>query len=109
MPRNLPAWPEFRSQELCQSSLPFRHRGPMPIRSRSRQKNLHQRNFVRAVLAPFTSNIKLGKDMKQAFTVFVIAGGLVLTGCHTVNGVGKDVKSAGTAVSNASGESGKKK
>ncbi|MEG3162511.1 entericidin A/B family lipoprotein [Sphingomonas sp. LB2R24] len=47
--------------------------------------------------------------MKQAFTLTVLAAGLFLTGCHTVNGVGKDVKSAGTAVSNASGESGKKK
>ncbi|MEG8041980.1 MULTISPECIES: entericidin A/B family lipoprotein [Sphingomonas] len=47
--------------------------------------------------------------MKQAFTLIVLAAGLSLTGCHTVNGVGKDVKSAGTAVSNASGESGKKK
>lgn len=47
--------------------------------------------------------------MKQVFILTIFAAGLALTGCHTVNGVGKDVKSAGTAVSKASGESGKKK
>lgn len=47
--------------------------------------------------------------MKQVLTLAVVATGLILTGCHTVNGVGKDVKSAGTAVSSASGENGKKK
>jgi predicted small secreted protein len=47
--------------------------------------------------------------MKNVFALTLLAAGLALTGCHTVNGVGKDVKSAGTAVSNASGESGKKK
>lgn len=47
--------------------------------------------------------------MKYAFSVAIIAAGLALTGCHTVNGVGKDVKSAGTAVSDASGENSKKK
>ena len=47
--------------------------------------------------------------MKNVFALALLAAGLALTGCHTVNGVGKDVKSAGTAVSNASGESGKKR
>ena len=47
--------------------------------------------------------------MKHAISLAVVAAGLTLAGCHTVNGVGKDVKSAGTAVSNASGEGGKKK
>ncbi|MES3150948.1 entericidin A/B family lipoprotein [Sphingomonas faeni] len=47
--------------------------------------------------------------MKHAATLALVATGLALAGCHTVNGVGKDVKSAGTAVSQASGENGKKK
>lgn len=47
--------------------------------------------------------------MKNIVALAVVATDLALTGCHTVNGVGKDVKSAGTAVSDASGESGKKK
>ncbi len=33
---------------------------------------------------------------------------LSASACNTVNGAGKDIKSAGTAVSSASGESGKK-
>lgn len=47
--------------------------------------------------------------MKNALVLSVLAAGLALTGCHTVNGVGKDVKSAGTSLSKASGEDGKKK
>lgn len=47
--------------------------------------------------------------MKHAAMLALVATGLALAGCHTVNGVGKDVKSAGTAVSQASGENGKKK
>ncbi|WP_445191850.1 entericidin A/B family lipoprotein [Sphingomonas sp. Tas61C01] len=47
--------------------------------------------------------------MKHRVTSALLAASLTLAGCHTVNGVGKDVKSAGTAVSNASGEDGKKK
>jgi predicted small secreted protein len=47
--------------------------------------------------------------MKQVYLLAIATSALVLTGCHTVNGVGKDVKSAGSAVSNASGENGKKK
>ncbi len=46
--------------------------------------------------------------MKPVMIVAILATGLALAGCHTVNGVGKDVKSAGTAVSSASGENGKK-
>lgn len=42
--------------------------------------------------------------MKHSTVLALLATGLVLTGCHTVNGVGKDVKSAGTAVSKASGQ-----
>ncbi len=43
--------------------------------------------------------------MKPAISLALIAAaGLALTGCHTVNGVGKDVTSAGTAVSGASGK-----
>jgi predicted small secreted protein len=42
--------------------------------------------------------------MKYGPLVAILAVGALLTGCHTVNGVGKDVKSAGTAVSKASGE-----
>lgn len=33
---------------------------------------------------------------------------VTLSACNTVNGAGKDLKSAGTAVSDASGENGKK-
>ncbi|WP_230483209.1 entericidin A/B family lipoprotein [Sphingomonas sp. Leaf21] len=33
---------------------------------------------------------------------------LLLSACNTVNGAGKDLRSAGSAVSDASGESGKK-
>lgn len=47
--------------------------------------------------------------MKNAFALALVATGLALAGCHTVNGVGKDVKSARTAVSKASGENGSKK
>ncbi len=34
---------------------------------------------------------------------------IALAGCNTVNGAGKDMKSAGTAVSEASGTDAKKK
>ena len=37
-----------------------------------------------------------------------LAAMLALTACNTVNGAGKDLKSAGSAVSDASGESKKK-
>ncbi|MEG3126172.1 entericidin A/B family lipoprotein [Sphingomonas sp. GB1N7] len=47
--------------------------------------------------------------MKHPLSFAILAAGLALAGCHTVNGVGKDVKSAGNAVSKASGEDGKKK
>ncbi|USU10198.1 entericidin A/B family lipoprotein [Sphingomonadaceae bacterium OTU29MARTA1] len=34
----------------------------------------------------------------------ILTGMISLTACHTVNGAGKDLKSAGSAVSDASGE-----
>ncbi|MGR6329012.1 entericidin A/B family lipoprotein [Sphingomonas sp. XXL09] len=37
-----------------------------------------------------------------------LAAMLALTACNTVNGAGKDLKSAGSAVSDASGENKKK-
>lgn len=37
-----------------------------------------------------------------------LAAALVLTACNTVNGAGKDLQSAGGAVSDASGKDGKK-
>lgn len=37
-----------------------------------------------------------------------LAAVVTLSACNTVNGAGKDLKSAGTAVSDASGENGKK-
>lgn len=37
-----------------------------------------------------------------------LAGMLTLGACNTVNGAGKDLKSAGGAVSDASGQNGKK-
>ena len=45
--------------------------------------------------------------MMKVMTLSVLAAGLVLSGCNTVNGVGKDVTSAGTTVSKASGQDGK--
>lgn len=50
------------------------------------------------------SRSRKGKTMKHVTVLALLATGLGLTGCHTVNGVGKDVKSAGTAVSKASGQ-----
>lgn len=47
--------------------------------------------------------------MKTIALSSLLGAGLLLSGCHTVNGVGKDVKSAGTTLSKASGEDGKKK
>jgi predicted small secreted protein len=45
--------------------------------------------------------------MKNAVTFTAVMFGLLLTGCNTVNGAGKDVKSAGTTLSDVSGKSGK--
>lgn len=45
---------------------------------------------------------------KIAFAVTAFAA-LGLTACNTVEGAGKDLRSAGSAVSQASGQSGKSK
>ncbi len=45
--------------------------------------------------------------MKNAVPFAALALGLALAGCNTVNGAGKDVKSAGTTLSGVSGKSGK--
>ncbi|MEC3909690.1 entericidin A/B family lipoprotein [Sphingobium sp. CR2-8] len=45
---------------------------------------------------------------KIAFAVTTLAA-LGLTACNTVEGAGKDLRSAGSAVSQASGQSGKSK
>lgn len=39
--------------------------------------------------------------MRQFITVALLAGGLALAGCNTVEGVGEDVQSAGEAVEDA--------
>jgi predicted small secreted protein len=36
--------------------------------------------------------------MRKVFAMALIAGGLALSACNTVEGVGKDVKSAGDTV-----------
>ncbi|MES2339998.1 MAG: entericidin A/B family lipoprotein [Pseudomonadota bacterium] len=47
--------------------------------------------------------------MTKAFGLtLAMTAAIALAGCNTVNGAGKDMKSAGTAVSGASGKSGKK-
>ena len=40
--------------------------------------------------------------MKQLFALAAIAMALVLTGCNTVNGFGKDVKKVGESLEGAS-------
>ena len=48
--------------------------------------------------------------MKRNFALATAATALLaLAACNTVNGAGKDLKSAGGAVSDASGKDGKKK
>lgn len=42
---------------------------------------------------------------KTILTVALATLALTVSGCNTVNGAGKDLKSAGSAVSDASGES----
>lgn len=37
--------------------------------------------------------------IRKAFTLAMMAGALLVTACNTVDGVGKDVSSAGDAVS----------
>ena len=39
--------------------------------------------------------------VRQIVTVALVAGGLALTACNTVEGVGEDVQSAGEAVEDA--------
>lgn len=39
--------------------------------------------------------------VRQIVTVALVAGGLALAGCNTVEGVGEDVESAGEAVKDA--------
>jgi predicted small secreted protein len=39
--------------------------------------------------------------VRKAFAVALVAGTLLIAGCNTVNGAGKDVSSAGNAISNA--------
>jgi predicted small secreted protein len=41
---------------------------------------------------------------KTIVTVALATLALTVSACHTVNGAGKDLKSAGSAVSDASGE-----
>lgn len=38
--------------------------------------------------------------VRQIVTVALLAGGLALAGCNTVEGVGEDLESAGEAVQN---------
>ena len=42
--------------------------------------------------------------MKKIGLVLVLSGLVSLAACNTVNGAGKDMKSAGSAVSDASGQ-----
>jgi predicted small secreted protein len=39
--------------------------------------------------------------IRKVFTLAMVAGAMMVTACNTVDGVGKDVSSAGTAVSDA--------
>lgn len=41
------------------------------------------------------------RKMSRCFSVLVVSAMLTLTACNTVEGVGKDVKSAGDAVEDA--------
>lgn len=45
---------------------------------------------------------------KTILTVALATLALTVSACHTVNGAGRDLKSAGSAVSDASGENKKK-
>ena len=110
IPTVLPTRPEFRSQTRLSNSLDLRQRKSVSIKFKSNPKTLYEPYPVPAVPVPCVLNTKSKEqNMKNIVALAVVAAGLALTGCHTVNGVGKDVKSAGTAVSDASGESGKKK
>ena len=39
--------------------------------------------------------------VRNVLTLVLVAGGLMVAGCNTVSGAGKDVSSAGNAVSHA--------
>jgi len=41
--------------------------------------------------------------MKKLITLTIIASTLILTGCNTISGMGKDMQKAGQAVQGASG------
>jgi predicted small secreted protein len=41
--------------------------------------------------------------MKKIITLTIIASTLILTGCNTISGMGKDIQKAGQAVEGASG------
>ena len=43
--------------------------------------------------------------MRKMFALALVAGGLMVSACNTVEGAGKDVSSAGQAVSNAADKS----
>lgn len=45
--------------------------------------------------------------MKKAAFALVALAAINLAACNTVNGAGKDIRSAGTAISDVSGKSGK--
>ncbi|MBD8678788.1 entericidin A/B family lipoprotein [Sphingomonas sp. CFBP 13720] len=42
--------------------------------------------------------------MRKIFSMVIVAGALAVSACNTVEGVGKDVSSAGDAVSGAANE-----
>ena len=42
--------------------------------------------------------------IRKILTVAMLAGGLFVTACNTVEGAGKDVKSAGDAVADAASD-----
>lgn len=50
---------------------------------------LHGRNFM----------------VRKAIALVLVTGGLLVSACNTVEGAGKDVSSAGKAVSNAAADS----
>ena len=43
--------------------------------------------------------------MRKVIALALVAGGLLVSACNTVEGAGKDVSSAGNAVSNAADKS----
>ncbi len=47
------------------------------------------------------SRIMSEKNMRKILSLAVVAGALAISACNTVEGVGKDVSSAGSAVAGA--------